>query len=294
MSASKPDVEGAKSAENQNKGHEEPNRWWHLLKNEPDRVIELIFAACVVIFAYLGWQNSKSSSYQTDQLIRAAGISAYAAQQNLQAARDFSTSARNINNGINDAVDRLGDQAKAIEATRKSSANQADRSFKVTLDNFHQDQRAWMGTCSYQMNSFENGKPIEFEITFCNSGKTPASHVFARITYKVSPFAVDGPSPEDLIQAVFRPSISAAPQGTIEISTGRNRGLAFPGIDNLAHTRLDSAFQAIKSGSMILYYYGDLQYLDLSGKTRDTEFCVFLAYPQTKELERCKEHNEIY
>jgi hypothetical protein len=79
--------------------------------------IALIIAG-IVAFGTLGqWitscNNNASTSRQTDQLIAAAKISAQAAKDNVAAANNFASSARNINDGIDSAVSRLNRQANA-------------------------------------------------------------------------------------------------------------------------------------------------------------------------------------
>lgn len=55
--------------------------------------------------------NNESTSEQTNQLIAAARINAYAAQQNALAAGNFANSAQHINQGISEAVGKLNLQA---------------------------------------------------------------------------------------------------------------------------------------------------------------------------------------
>jgi hypothetical protein len=96
-----------------------PKSWVRRLFGiDPDRQVELAMAFAITFFAAASWitscQDSASSTAQTNKLITAANQQAVAAQQ-------FATSADKINSGVADAVTKLDAQAKAIEASRKSS-----------------------------------------------------------------------------------------------------------------------------------------------------------------------------
>jgi hypothetical protein len=102
----------------------------------PDRWAELGIALAVVIFAALQYRSSQSITGQTDQLIAAAKVSAYAATQNVQASTNFAESARSINSGIGDAVDRLNRQATQttnLATSTKALAAWSEQSARVEL-----------------------------------------------------------------------------------------------------------------------------------------------------------------
>ncbi len=70
-----------------------------------------------------------------------------------------------------------------LSETRKNGATQEDlsrRSLKGSIDNFRQDQRAWVGISSYEVSPIIEGMPIDFKIRLTNSGKTPALHFKGR------------------------------------------------------------------------------------------------------------------
>ena len=56
---------------------------------------------------------------------------------------------------------------------------------------------------------------------------------------------------------------------------------------------LVSQYQAIKDGKLFLYYYGILKYDDNSGHHRETQFCIYLADPATKQPGICDGFNEM-
>ncbi len=95
-----------------------------------DRKIELGLALAIAIFAFaqvwVAWDTAKGNTAQTEQLISAAKISSYAAQQNVRAASDFAGSAKSINQGIGHAVDRLNLQAEATAELARTAISQSN------------------------------------------------------------------------------------------------------------------------------------------------------------------------
>jgi hypothetical protein len=151
--------------------------WRKIIADQIDRIAELVFAFAVVFFAGAQWitscQNNASTTQQTDQLIAAAKISAYAAQQNTLAAQNFADSARKINGGISDAVDKLNLQASALvdsdeQASRLATATESANANAVNAD------RPWLGAYMTLDTPVSEGNTPTAAITFINSGKRPA------------------------------------------------------------------------------------------------------------------------
>lgn len=169
----------------------------------PDRWVELVIALAVVIFAALQYRSSQSTTEQTNQLIAAAKVSAYAATQNVQASRNFSESARGINQGVSNAVDKLNLQAAttqdlveqtvtqakatnalAMEAGRSADASDAANKQSATF--FAQQNRPWVGLdgdLSIDSNTFENtGYFLRTSYKIKNFGNSPALNVSIWLT----------------------------------------------------------------------------------------------------------------
>ncbi len=102
-------------------------RWWGRIPR--DRRIEFFFALVIVYFSWAQWHTAKmnndATAQQTDQLIAAAKYGAYASERNALAAQSFADSARKINGGIDNAVDRLNSQAEATSDVAQAGAAQA-------------------------------------------------------------------------------------------------------------------------------------------------------------------------
>src|ERR1017187_3195084 len=123
-----------------------PGMLWASLKRA--EVSNGLIAVATVVIAIAGgftWWEAHGAGEQTEKLISAANINAGAAKQSAQASRDFADTAGKINAGILDAVGKLDAQAKAMEESRISSESASTRSLTAIIDNFHQEQRAWVG-----------------------------------------------------------------------------------------------------------------------------------------------------
>jgi hypothetical protein len=154
--------------------HEKPERI------RIDKVIELALASAIACFALLQWlttiQNNESNLEQTSQLISAANINAFASKQNALAAGNFANSAQHINQGINDAVDKLQAQANATEAARLSSEAESTAALNATIENFQQEQRAWVALDTREVGGVF---PHQVFAILKNTGRTPARKVQA-------------------------------------------------------------------------------------------------------------------
>jgi hypothetical protein len=61
----------------------------------------------------------------------------------------------------------------------------------------------------------------------------------------------------------------------------------------LGQQTLVSQYTQIKNKQLFLYYYGLLKYEDNSGKPHETQFCILLANPDTKEAGMCDSFNDL-
>jgi hypothetical protein len=187
------------SANPHNEGNQPKNylhrTWLKITTHQIDRIVELVFAFAVMFFAGAQWitgcQNNASTAQQTDQLILAAWINVISAQQNVAAsqrnataAERFSQSAASINEGVSGAVGKLQFQAEKMDASRLSSEADSRKALQATIDNFHQEQRAWVGIeiilQSIDPKESFGANSIQFahaSVNLRNTGKTPALNV---------------------------------------------------------------------------------------------------------------------
>ncbi|MGO9937923.1 MAG: hypothetical protein ACLPH3_09660 [Terracidiphilus sp.] len=170
-----------------------------LRDEKPDRHIELFFALVIAVFAIIQWvtvsSNNASTTEQTNQLIAAAKISAQAAKDNVLAAQSFAATAGKINQGMNNAVDRLNaqaastsDVADAAAAQANSAAAQANASKTIAeatqqsaataQESLYWEQRPWIGVQNIPVSpsTIRQGEnPLQgFQTVVRNFGRTPA------------------------------------------------------------------------------------------------------------------------
>ena len=119
-----------------------------------------------------GGADTTAIAKAAKQQARSARQIAKASRRNATAAEGFATSAGLINGGINDAVSKLGAQSKAIEAARRSSIDSSSKALQATIDNFHQEQRAWVGIT--QLNSIVDKSVNPEQVLDAKGRGTPA------------------------------------------------------------------------------------------------------------------------
>jgi hypothetical protein len=134
-----------------------------------------VIAGAVVIFAALQYRSSKSTSEQTNQLIGAAKVSAYAAQQNALAAGNFANSARSINQGIGEAVDKLNLQAANTQNLVEQAVAQAKATNElVSAQNLA--SRPYVGIAGTTHGQDDKQQRFMFDVVVKNYGLRPAEH----------------------------------------------------------------------------------------------------------------------
>lgn len=262
--------------------------------------IALIIAG-IVAFATIGQLvttilNNRTSSSQTEKLITASQMAAHSADHNATAATSFAGSAESINKGIAEAVGKLQMQADEMDEARISSDKRSSDALQATIENFHQDQRAWIGVCGFGLQSLEEGKPFSVLIKFCNSGKTPAYKVEESFAFRITSVPIDGPTLEDLKVETFAPTNAVPPQGSYILHGGGGQDGTFlaTGGSEIDGRKVIPEIPYILKGTKFLYVFGDVRYRDAFGiVVHDTQFCFYFADREKKELGYCKQHNEL-
>jgi hypothetical protein len=233
---------------------------------------------------YFLWKQSNISKQGADAATSAAQI----AQNTFMAGQK----------SAGDILVEMQNQSSAMQSAAKAANAQTDisrHSLDATITASRLDQRAWIGVLDPMPGDFSEATGFPVTVVFFNSGRTPASNVQSAAGFKISPSAISGPSPEDINQLTFRPGQSIAPQGRFsealrvilpsgDISTpGERKGLQ----------DVISRFQLIKAKKVVLYIYGILKYDDAFGKHRTTNFCIFMADPDTKRFGFCDNFNDL-
>jgi hypothetical protein len=229
----------------------------------PDRWVELIIALAVVIFAALQYRSSQSTSEQTNQLIAAAKVSAYAAKDNVQASRNFAESARGINRGISDAVDKLNLQAGALTDSSIQArilAKQTQRLAEDTEHGLRVTERAYIGFVTIKGIS-PGGGPFYPDVVFSNVGKTAATHVRAHV------FGNEGALPKEM-------AIMDHPLGDDGSVADEIPNIPFVlGADNTEHPPMDAFTRNELLTRRQITVYGRIDYEDTFGISHWLTFC---------------------
>jgi hypothetical protein len=187
---------------------------------------------------------SKDSSAQTAQLIDAAN-------QIKSAAWQFKGSTQGIDGNLGNAV-----------VTLQTQADNSKKSLQASIDNFHLDQRAWVGINEIatppQIHPGLNLAPTIFA---SNTGKTPAFHVVDRSGWAMLTVS------EHYDPATRLLSIAPDQQGVISPNGGRQ----FVGTP---HTITQSESDAINAGTSVVYVFGEITYEDSFHGRHRTKFSL--------------------
>jgi hypothetical protein len=258
-------------------------RYWNqLLDEKPDRHIELVLSLAIAFFAatqlFTSCRNNDSTSQQTDQLISAAKISAYSATQNVQASRNFADSARSINQGIGEAVDKLGVQAGAANNMAETATIQAEvarqsaATSKKLLETERDLDRALVAVQDVAISQTPDMAYITFN--FANSGRTVALHARYhiqgpsqfRINYENERFSG---LKQTIRKDIPEPSTSKTIEDWTEVPDVGASSKTLP--IELQKRRIAHDFLGLDYAD---YWTGRIEYEDIFGGKQWTTFCI--------------------
>ncbi len=220
----------------------------------------------------------------THALAQASSDAASAASDQADAAQQFSDTTDDINKGISSA-------GKQLEA----SANNTRTTIRNAQTQFQDEQRAWVGVeGTSPSEGFTETEPWKVTVIFFNSGRTPARNVQLSMMFISSMFPLSGPTKEQIAQLAFRPSQSIAPQGHYRASLSTDFAPeSKTESQQQGQQVLISQYKLIKDKLRFLYYFGILKYDDVFGNHRETQYCIFLADPNTKAVGVCDGFNDL-
>ena len=308
--------------------HTNPIQWLSdLWRENPDRVIELALAGAIVIFS--GCQiaitliNNASTSTQVDKIIAAArGIEDSAAQMK-NAAWDFKGSAQGIDGNFGNAVAKLQSQVEKMDAAHALSEQQSQQSLKATIENFHLEQRAWVGFSGFVVqpdtlnpNAMKIGNtPISMNVAvsyIVNSGRTPARDTegIAGLAFVDSAHIMDKEDERWMQQVVndIRDKKIEPNSFILEHAHAVQYDASSPSFGNIS-------FKVFSLGSIptgipvkfthptnwltfdpqkLVVVFGELTYFDIySRRPRTTSFCAYRPKTIQSELTACPIFNEM-
>lgn len=163
-------------------------------------------------------------------------------------------------------------QAAANEQARQdamvasnASAATASAAIKATIDNFHQDHRAWLGVSDATFVIID-GRPLTEQVIITNVGRSPAINVVWRIArlFKPKETAVGAQS------LVYGDTITRSPFGTAFPSQ------RFTMHNDNAEPSPEALIASLKSGDIVLYVFGEVGYQDVFSRNHWTHFCSIM------------------
>jgi hypothetical protein len=245
----------------------------------------VILTVGIVIFAGMQWLEMEGAGKQTDKLLDYAKTQASAASDIGDAAQQFSDTAEDTNGAVSDAVEQL-----------RIAANNAKESIRATQNAMRLDQRAWIGYQGPSNVSFTEKESLKASLRFANTGKSPARNVRYASKFKTSPTPLTDLLKTDIqgLRSEFKTAQSIPPQNALLVNAN-DLVAAEPNSKAAieAYPHLLAQYQYIKNRQLFLYYFGLVKYDDIFGKHHETQFCIYLANPDTNEIGACDFFNDL-
>ncbi len=226
-----------------------------------DRYIELTLSVAIVLFAGLQfavtWMNSRSSTIQMNKMIGIADRLSVSADRVDDAAESFSKSSGDISRSMTDAVDKLGNQAKATQD-----------SVKVARDIYNAANRPYVGVASLVPTFMVLGPADTKE-----SVKTIEEATFMRVSATYKNF---GTVPAANFTIRYQPLVDGKPLGGVGIPA--KPSTLFPTEEKYLSGEIDpETFGAIRNGT----------------KTLDIDIQIDYDWPASKGEHTCSRYQLI-
>jgi hypothetical protein len=162
--------------------------------------------------------------------------------------------------------------------TAEQARKAAEDTLKKIEENSQLDQRAWVGVIGTNMPNIKPNSKFTIEVTFTNTGKTPALK-FTSIV------AIKGFRNDETFRPIYDKPVNPKPSNLI-IYPGMR--IALPTIPiELTQTQID----ILKSGLQIYRVYGKFSYDDIFKRHWGGTFCMFLQ-PDLTTMSWCDTYNE--
>ena len=183
------------------------------------------------------------------------------------------------------AAGEQADNARKAAGEATKSREQSERAFERTVDQFHLEQRAWLGIKGIHVDTPEADKEIVVLINFINSGKTIAANVGGYCLLavgdkpKITKFP-EAPRNNEDSSGVTWPNgeFTASASGAVTDKGFQTFSLTKPGIVQLQNKQI------------FLFVYGVYTYTDVFKSKHTTAFCGRYS-PTSKLFESCSNHN---
>jgi hypothetical protein len=168
-------------------------------------------------------------------------------------------------------TDRIIAADERLAGAMEGSVKESGSALQATIDNFHLDQRAWLGPTEMLQPGFldgtkrvylREGEPAQFGVGISNTGKTPARNVIQQTSYISIPSNIG-----------FRPRYPGSRQHVGVIHPNAKIWATTPWTGPLLKPQITDATR----GAVRLYFFGTITYDDVWEKTHHTTFCFYLV-----------------
>jgi len=156
-------------------------------------------------------------------------------------------------------------------------------SSNIAINNFHLDQRAWIGFKGARLISFDSGKPLKVAVSFANTGKTPA------LKSRIEAMSIVGHKSMDIGRFNFdkaRRGLKAEPSTAIIFPGGTKS------VETATHTDMNEhIFADLKTGNSVAYIIAKATYSDVFGIQHISWACVRYE-PTDSTFNHCDKYNK--
>ena len=98
----------------------------------------------------------------------------------------------------------------------------------------------------------------------------------------------------DVQKLTFTPSQAVAPQATMILFAGYEAAAEAGNTQLFGEVQaLNVWYKPIKDKKVFIYYFGLIKYNDIFGEPHTTEYCIYLANPDTNAIGNCDFFNEL-
>jgi hypothetical protein len=273
-------AEVSKREEEDRRKHDDQYKQRQIAFNRRLVILTAFLVATSVVSDFISGYQSQTARIAADAAQESATASNNAARLTGSAIIASKESAKNTlieMQAQTAAQQTAADASKIAAAAALSQAANSEKALNTTIDNFHSEQRAWIGMLGVKNLKISAGQEAKFEVLFENTGKSPALNVEVDVTGKSIPSNAEMtftyPTPSGIrsnmvVQPGMREMIPSA-GGTIP--TGEQ-------------------IEAIKTGQAILYLYGKVSYNDVFNIPHHTTFCVIIQPDLSTGID-CEEYN---
>lgn len=192
---------------------------------------------------------------------------------------------------MNDAgtqTNKIIEADQRIATAMEGAVSQATQSLGATIEQFHLEQRAWIGLTESAPPKYKDGDSLvyikqgektQFGFLLTNSGKTPAMKCMFKIAATVLPVGSEFVPKYGKVRGL--PTVGVLQPGAkMPLETLPSTGVA-----------TKEHIDILRSGKMVFYIFGEIKYEDVFRVPHTTTFCVFVK-PNLSELASCNTYNE--